>query len=416
MSDLPNTPDAPKPRLLHVTTVPQTLNFLVRQVTHASGRGFDIHALSSPGAALAEFAERTKAEVHELPMSRRITPLRDLISLWRFSRILRRLRPDIVHGHTPKGGLLAMIGAWMCGVPVRIYHVHGLPMVTATGLRRLLLRWSEKLACGLANQVYCVSESVRLLAISERLCDPSRIKVLLNGTIDGIDAEHTFNPACVDANARQDIRKAQNIPADAQVLGFVGRIVRDKGIIELTQAWKALREHYPKLHLLMVGPFEPQDPVPPEIENILHTDPRIHLAGLVGVNDVPRYYRAMDLLALPTYREGFNTVLLEAAAMELAVVASRVPGCVDGVVDGETGCLVPPHDAVVLTDALRVYFDDPARSRQHGLAGRARVLRDFRPEQMSEAICQEYLRFLGPHGIGLPPKQDFRQPAQRMVS
>ena len=125
------------PRLLHMTTVPQTLSFLVGQVENANRHGFDVHALSSPDAPLAEFGA-AQIEVHELPMARRITPLRDLLALWRLRRILRQLRPHIVHGHTPKGGLLAMIGAWWCGVPVRIYHIHGLPMVTATGLKRLL--------------------------------------------------------------------------------------------------------------------------------------------------------------------------------------------------------------------------------------------------------------------------------------
>ena len=394
MSEFTDMPDKPRPRLLHVTTVPQTLGFLVRQVESAKRRGFDVHALSSPGADLTGFGKRAHIDVHELPMARRITPLKDLLSLWRLGRILRRLRPDIVHAHTPKGGLLGMIGAWICGVPVRVYHVHGLPMITATGLKRLLLRWSEKVSCKLANQVYCVSESVRAVAVAEGLCDPAKIKVLLNGTIDGIDADRTFNPVCVDTAARQEIRNQHGIPADAPVIGFVGRIVRDKGMIELTQAWQVLREEFPNLHLLIVGPFEPQDPVPVEVESLLRSDARIHLTGGVAAREVSRFYRAMDVLTLPTYREGFNTVLLEAAAMELPVVASRVPGCIDGVIEGETGILVPSHDAGALADALRVYLGDPQMRRIHGAAGRVRVLRDFRPEDMSEAIYQEYLRLL----------------------
>ena len=134
--------------------------------------------------------------------------------------------------------------------------------------------------------------------------------------------------------------------------------MRDKGIIELTQAWQKLRAEFTNLHLLMVGPFEPQDPVPADVEHLLRHDERVHLTGWLDMKEMPRLYRAMDLLALPTYREGFNTVLLEAAAMELPVVASRVPGCTDGVIDGETGALVPSHDVAALTDALRVYLND----------------------------------------------------------
>jgi lipopolysaccharide/colanic/teichoic acid biosynthesis glycosyltransferase len=414
MSETTKNHAAP-PRLLHITTVPQTLGFFVGQVARAKSKGFEVHALSSPGPSLAEFGERARVNVHALPMARRITPLCDLVSLWRLRGVLRRLRPDIVHGHTPKGGLLAMIAAWTCGVPVRIYHVHGLPMVTATGLKRLLLRWSEKVSCKLAGQVYCVSESVRTIAVAEGLCPADKIKVPLNGTIDGIDAERGLNPACVDAHARQDVRAQYGIPPDAPVLGFVGRIVHDKGMIELTQAWKLLRAEFPSLHLLIVGPFEPQDPVPADVESLLRSDPRIHLTGGVPMQAVPRYYRAMDVLALPTYREGFNTVLLEAAAMELPVVASRVPGCIDGVVEGETGTLVPPYDVKALTDALRVYLGDPELGRQHGRTGRARVLRDFNPDAMSETICQEYQRLLQ-HKCNLASRSTFyRRRGKRLL-
>jgi lipopolysaccharide/colanic/teichoic acid biosynthesis glycosyltransferase len=405
----------PGPRLLHMTTVPQTLGFLVNQVEHAKRQGFEVQALSSPGEALTDFAKRAHVDVHELPMARRITPFKDLLSLWRLRRILRRLRPDIIHAHTPKGGLLAMIGGWMCGVPIRVYHIHGLPMVTATGLKRVLLRWSEKVSCKLASQVYCVSESVRAVAVAEGLCPAEKIKVLLNGTIDGIDAERTHNPALVDASARQDIRTEHGIPLDAPVLGFVGRIVRDKGMIELTEAWKVLREAFPALHLLIVGPFEPQDPVPADVESLLRSDTRIHLTGGVAMQAVPRYYRAMDLLALPTYREGFNTVLLEAAAMELPVVASRVPGCIDGVVESETGTLVPAYDIAALTDALRVYLGNPELGRRHGQAGRARVLRDFNPNDMSVAICQEYQRLVQNKCNPASPATFYRRRGKRML-
>ena len=388
-----------RPRLLHMTTVPLTLNFLEGQIEFAKNNGLEVHVLSSPDAALVEFGERMRIEVHELPMERRITPFRDLLALWRFSSILRQLRPQIVHGHTPKGGLLAMLGAWWCGVPVRIYHIHGLPMVTATGLKRLLLRWSEKISCLLASQVYCVSKSVRNVAVAEGLCPARKINLLLNGTINGIDAATRFNPDRFDADTRPTIRKAYNIPVEALVVGFVGRIVQDKGIIELAQAWKVLREEFPNLHLLILGPFEPQDPLPVEVEKQLRNDERIHLTGWLGPEEIPRHYRAMDVLALPTYREGFNTVLLEASAMELPVVASRVPGCTDGVIEGETGALVPSHDAAALAEALRVYLNDADLRRRHGLAGRDRVLRDFRPEDMSQAIYHEYVRLLENKGI-----------------
>ena len=389
-----------RPVVLHVTTVPQTLYFLSGHVENLKSKGFDVHALSSPGQALERFGKQAQVEVHAVLMPRYITPLRDLASLWKIGRIMRRLRPDIVHGHTPKGGLLAMIGAWFCGVPVRVYHMHGLPLETAQGFRRLLLRWSEQVACLLAHQVFCVSPSLRALALAERLCAPDKIKFLLCGSIGGIDAERLYNPAGAGAKVRYDIREQYHIPADALVAGFVGRIVRDKGLIELTEAWKILREEFPNLHLLVVGPFEPQDPVPPDVELLLRSESRIHLVGRINdIKDMPRFYSAMDLLILPTYREGFGTVFLEAAAMELPVVGTRVTGCMDAVRDAETGTLVPSHDGRALADAVRAYLNDAELRRRHGRAGRERVLRDFRPEDMSVAIHEEYLRLLNDRGI-----------------
>ena len=381
-------------RLLHMTTVPTTLSFLEAQIQYAKSQGVEVHVISSPDDALGEFGARLGVETHELPMERRITPGRDLLSLWKLGRTLRQLRPQIVHGHTPKGGLLSMLGAWWCGVPVRMYHIHGLPMVTATGLKRMLLCWSEKISCLLASQVYCVSKSVREVAVKEGLCRAEKIKVLLNGTINGIDAETIFNPDRFDANVRYDVRKAYNIPAEALVVGFAGRIVRDKGIIELAQAWKVLSKEFSNAHLVIIGPFEPQDPVPLEIEQQLRSDERVHLTGWIEPEQIPEYFLAMDLLALPTYREGFGNVLLEASAMRLPIVVSRVPGCIDAVIDGKTGMLVPSHDATALAEALSIYLRDSALRNRHGLAGRDRVLRDFRPEDMSRAIYLEYVRLL----------------------
>jgi glycosyltransferase involved in cell wall biosynthesis len=377
-----------------VTTVPQTLFFFLGHVLFAKKSGFEVHALSSPDDRLDAFGERAGITVHPVAMARRITPLSDLLSLWRICRCLRRTRPDIVHGHTPKGGLLAMLAAWICGVPVRIYHMHGLPVMTARGYKRVLLRWSEKVSCRLATQVFCVSRSLGEVAAAEGLCSPRKIKVLLHGSVGGLDAEQIFNPAC-HPDARRRLRTQYGIPADALVAGFVGRIVRDKGLIELTEAWKELRTEFPNLHLLLVGPFEPQDPVPAEVEAILRNDPRIHLAGEIrDVREIPGVYPAMDLFVLPTYREGFGMVLLEAMGLGLPTVATRIPGCVDAVRDGETGLLVPARDAGALAVAVRLYLNDPELRRRHGEAGRRRALRDFRPEALQQALYQEYVELL----------------------
>jgi glycosyltransferase involved in cell wall biosynthesis len=385
-----------KPRVLHVTTVPVTLPFLAGHVAHAKSKGFEVHALSSPGEALDEFARDMRIDVHPALMPRRITPLVDLAAVWRIVRVIRQVRPTIVDAHTPKGGLLAMMAAGLCRVPVRIYHQHGLPLMTATGLKRRILRATERTACRLAHQVICVSESIREVLIAEGLCPPEKIKVLEHGSIDGVEADRTFNPARISTESARLVRARYQIPEGAPVMGFVGRIVRDKGLIELAQSWRVLREECPSLHLLVVGPFESQDPIPAEVEATLRSDLRVHLAGMV--HDMPSIYRTLDLLVLPTYREGFPASLLEAAAMELPVIATQIPGCVDAVRDGETGLLVPVRDAEALTAAVRMYLGDPTLRRQHGANGRRRARRDFAPEMMREALFQEYLRLLGERG------------------
>jgi glycosyltransferase involved in cell wall biosynthesis len=369
------------------------LSFLDRQVAYALHQGCEVHAVASPGKELAAFAARTGAVVHAVAMSRRLTPLRDLWSLGCLVRVLRRIRPDVVHGHTPKGGMLAMLAGWICRVPVRVYHMHGLPMATATGVKRGLLRWCERLSCRLAHRVFCVSPSLREVALAEGLCDADKMSVLLNGTIDGVDAEGVFNPAGLPGMC-ETVRAEHGIPPGALVIGFVGRVVPDKGVKELGEAWRVLRAEFPELHLLVAGPTEEHDPAPAAFMGLLGADERVHWAGEVGIEQMPREYRAMDVIALPTYREGFGAVLLEAAAMGVPAVATRIPGCVDAVRDGETGTLVPARDAVALAEALRTYLRNGDLRRRHGEAGRARALRDFQPQALSEAVYREYIRLL----------------------
>lgn len=385
-------------KLVHVTTVPETLGFFVGQVQYMTAHGFQVHALSSPGPALQAFGVAQGVAVHGVEMPRRISPLHDLGALREVRSAFRALRPEIVHAHTPKAGLLGMIGAWMAGVPLRIYHIHGLPFTTATGRRRELLRNTERVACALAHQVLCVSESVRRVAVAERLCPPEKIRVLLRGSINGVDSAGRFAPAR-GVGARAEVRARYGIPADARVVGFVGRLVRDKGVVEMAQAWARLRGDFPDARLLLVGPVEPRDPVPPEVLEALRADPRVHLTGPA---DAAAMYPAMDLVALPTHREGFPVVPLEAAAMALPIVATRVPGCVDAVEDGLTGTLVPPADAAELGEAIARYLRDPDLRTRHGACARARVQRDYRPEDVWEATRSEYLRLLASRGIPAP--------------
>ena len=183
------------------------------------------------------------------------------------------------------------------------------------------------------------------------------------------------------------------IPSNAVVIGYVGRLVRDKGLIELIEAWRTLKEEFPLLHMLLVGPFEDGDPVPADVEHTLRHDERIHLAGHVP-SGPEAYYAAMDVLTLPSYREGFGNVLLEAAAMEIPTVATRIPGIVDAVADGISGTLVPVHDAKALGEALHSYILDPELRHLHGHQGCNRARTEFKEETIWELQVQTYRRLL----------------------
>jgi len=391
-------------RLLHVTTAPQALFFLRGQAAYLRAHGLEVHAVSSPGPELEQYSRDEDVPVHAVAMRRAISPLHDLGAVARLSELMRRLKPDLVHAHTPKGGLLGMMAAAAARVPVRLYHLHCLPLVTSRGVRRQLLRLADRTSCRLAHRVLCVSRSLRELAVAEGLVAPGRIEVPGHGSINGVDAASRFRPGQESEAAGRAERARLGIPTGALVIGFVGRLVRDKGLVELTEAWGRLRQELPEAHLLVVGSPEAEDPLPPGLVDALRLDPRVHLTGLRW--DTPPLFAAMDLVVLPSYREGFGVVLLEGAAMALPVVGTDIPGAREALVDGVTGLLVPARDAGALHGALTRYLRDPAMRRRHGAAGRERVLRDFRPESIWAALLQVYRAEAVRAGLPWPAPSD----------
>ncbi len=378
----------PPLRVVHTVTVPLSLVPYAQQLKYMHGQGMEVHAVSSPGEAWDSVGHHVKA--HHVSMQRAISPVCDLVSLGRLCRTLRHIGPHVVHAHTPKAGLLGMLAAVLTRVPVRIYLLRGLRFQTARGWKRLLLKTCERLACRSAHRVLCVSASLRELAIKERIVPRSKIVVLANGSSNGVDSDHRFNPRLVNAVSRGEIRSRYAIPEDAMVLGFVGRLVREKGIVELIRAWEVLREEYPDLYLLLVGWYEEQDPLPRSVRELIHNDPRIRFTGRQW--ETPPLYRAMDIFCLPSYREGLAMVLLEACAMQLPVVATSIPGCVDAVEDGVTATLTPPRDVPAMIAAIRRYVDDPRMRLAHGQAARQRMARDYAPARVWDGVLEQYIR------------------------
>jgi glycosyltransferase involved in cell wall biosynthesis len=381
--------------LVHITTVPASLfGFLSGQLHYMSSKGFNVHVASSSGDLLDRFGEQEGITTHGINMSRRITPFADLVALFHLYSLFRRLKPTIVHAHSPKGGLLGMLAAWLCHVPVRIYHVRGFPFMTAHNLKRSILINAERVSCRLAHRVLCVSKSMKSIGIAQRICTESKSKVLLGGSGNGIDAESKFNPGNYNETSRILIRVNLNIPAEAQVIGFVGRIVRDKGICELAEAWRIIRKEFPDTHLLLVGPFELEDPILDATRLLLETDVRVHITGFVHSENLPEMFAAMNVFALPSHREGFPVVILEAGAMTLPVVASSIPGCTDAVIDNQTGLLFKEGDVNELIDKLSLYLKDGNLRALHGANARKRILTEFRCEDIWNAIRNEYCELM----------------------
>lgn len=385
-------------RVVHVTTVPESLQFIAGQAPVMRARGYELAAISSPGEALERFGAAEGVPVYGVPMPRAITPGADLRSLAKLTAQLVRLAPDLVHAHTPKGGLLGMLAAKAARVPVRLYHMRGLPFVTQQGWKRELLVTTERVSCGVADHVLCVSHSLREVALGAKLCPPGKLEVLLGGSGQGVDSEGRFNPERVGAGARAEVRRELGLAGDALVVGFVGRLVRDKGVGELTTAWLAVRERFPAARLVLVGRFEERDALGPEVRRALERDERVVLAGFR--RDTERLYAAFDVVVLPTYREGFPNVPLEAASMQVPVIATRVPGCVDAVVDGVTGRLVAAGDDQQLREALAELLGDAALRERLGAQARQRVRERFRREAIWDAIADTYDRLSATSRLG----------------
>ncbi|MFB3880273.1 MAG: sugar transferase [Armatimonadota bacterium] len=373
-----------------------TTRLMRQQLRFLKASGLDVTIVSSPGPELAAVADEEGVSFAAVPMEREISAPNDVRSFWLLRGLIRRLRPSLVNIGTAKAGLLGGIACWLAGVPVRIYTLHGIRLETTRGLKRRVLMLAERISCRCAHYVLCVSKSVRDRAAELGLAPADRLLVLGEGSFNGVDTER-FAPTAERIAQAAQIRRELGIPAEAPVIGFVGRFTRDKGIVELVQAYQAVRRRFPEARLLLLGRFETGDPVPPSARSFIETDPGVIHAGYVP--DPAAHYQVMDVLALPTYREGYPTVVLEASAAGKPVVATRATGAVDAVEDGVTGLLVPVADSQAFARALIAVLSDAGTAARMGAAGRARVQRHFTTERACRELSALYGRLLRDHGV-----------------
>lgn len=376
-----------EPAIVLGVTASISAGFFTGQAKRLKEAGFDVTIVASPGEKLTWLAEREGVHTVAIPMQREIAPLRDLVSLFRMVLLLRRKRPAITDFGTPKAGLLGVIASRLTNVPCRVYTVRGLRLETVTGFKRALLFCSEWIACHCATRVRCVSPSLRDKVVALGIARFEDTVVLAGGTCNGIDVQR-FLPGSLAAEATEHLRSQLGIPEGAPVVGFVGRFTRDKGISELVDAFEMLKVNFPQLCLLLVGDFEAGDPVSQPVRARIEQDPSIVQTGFVS--DTAPYYHLMDVVALPTYREGFPGVPLEAGAAAKPVVTTNATGALDSVVDGVTGLITPVADSRALAVALEQILRDPAAAERMGLAGRERVMQNFSREVVVNALLREY--------------------------
>ena len=325
-------------KLIRITTVPMSLLYLLPgQMDFMKKQGYEVLMISADGKERATVMEAENCPHTIVPMTRKITPFQDLKCLIQLIKIFRTEKPDIVHTHTPKAGLLGMIAAKICRVKIRIHTVAGLPMMVEKGTKYKILKFVEKLTYGAANHVWPNSNSLKEFITSKKLARPEKLSIIAKGSTNGINTDK-FNENSIVPEKLQEIKTSINYSVANTYLLCMGRLVKDKGIVELINVFKNISNSNPALKLLLVGDFEAAlDPLPEAtIQEIKTNSSIIHISW---TNDVEYYMHLADNFVFPSHREGFPNVLLQAGAMKLPIICSRIPGNIDIVENNETALI-----------------------------------------------------------------------------
>lgn len=361
-----------KKKVLRIATVPMSLNLLLQGQLRMLNEEYEMVAVASPGKDLEEVGEREGIRTVEIRMERRISPIQDLKSLFALIKLIRKEKPWMVHTMNPKAGLLGMLAARICGVPVRLHLFTGLVFPTSTGLKRRLLMATDKLTCACATFINPEGEGVK--RDLERFgITHKELHIVGNGNINGIDMAY-FD------RTEEVMKKAESIrEKDCITFCFVGRIVGDKGMNELAEAFARLEKEFPSCRLLLVGDFEEKlDPVSPETKRMFLENSRVTFAG--WQQDIRPYLAASDIFVFPSYREGFPNVVLQAGAMGLPSIVTDINGSSEIIRDGVNGVIIPPRDTEALWKAMRNMLTDEAARRK--MAANARNLIGSRYDRM----------------------------------
>ncbi|MDY3352717.1 glycosyltransferase family 4 protein [Riemerella anatipestifer] len=355
-----------------------------------SKQGFEVVGVSSSGQNLEAVEKNEGIRTVSIEMSRKITPFQDLKSLWQMWLLLRKEKPCIVHTHTPKAGLIGMLASKLAGVPIRLHTVAGLPLIEATGGKRKVLDFVEKLTYACATKVYPNSKGLYDFIVEQKYTSIDKLSIMANGSSNGIDTTY-FSPKQISEQVKKQLRKELNIQDTDFIYIFVGRLVGDKGINELIEAFKQVQK--PNIKLLLVGAEERgldslKEATIQEIEN------NKNIIAVGFQTDVRPYFAIADALVFPSYREGFPNVVMQAGAMGLPSIVSNINGCNEIIVNNKNGVIVPVKDVGSLGQVMQSIVEDNDFYLRLKENSREMVVGRYQQKVVWEALLQEYKQLL----------------------
>lgn len=374
-------------KILHIVTVSFAINhFFGKQFSYLKkSTGNEYHLGCSPSQEFLELSKQLEYIPLEVEITRSISPLKDLKAIFKIYKYIKRNNITKVIGHTPKGGMVAMIASFLAGTSERIYFRHGIIYETSKGFKRLLLKNIERLSGYLAIKVICVSQSVMDISVKDNLNKTSKNLILGLGTCNGIDTEDKFNPIKINIDTVEALRAKYSISEDDKIVGYVGRLVKDKGVDDLIKAWGIVEAKYPNAKLLLVGPIEERDSISEYSKKEISGNSSIIFTDFV--DDTSAYFKLMNIFVLPTYREGFPTVALEASSMNLPVIITKATGCTESILQNETGTFIT-HDPSDIASEILYYLQNEGIALEHGEQGRVFVRKNFEQTKIWKLISE----------------------------
>ena len=377
-----------KQKLIRITTVPISLEKLLSGQLSYMNLFYDVVAISADKENLEKIGKSQEVAVFPLEMTRKITPLKDILAVVRLFLFLKKTKPFIVHSHTPKAGLVGMLAAKIAGVPHRLHTVAGLPLLEITGSKRKLLDFVEKFTYACATKVYPNSFGLKKIIVENKYCKVNKLNVLANGSSNGIDTFY-FNPELFTAEQNLNLRKELGISAEDFVFVFVGRLVADKGINEMIAAFELLQKDHPKAKLLLVGDYEADlDPLLPNTLERIHSNSSILAMGFQS--DVRPYLALSDALVFPSYREGFPNVVMQAGAMGMPSVVTNINGCNEIIVEGLNGIIIPVKNEKAIMEAMLIMIENKELYQQMKQNARTMIVSRYEQQVVWEAVLEEY--------------------------